>query len=225
MLHAGVSIAHFRRFERELIELETQAADLSQRLALAERLESLRVDLKAERIDAERALRNELEERRDLIESAIETFQDISSAIYKTPAEFDIVATPNGPRFSIKEPAILSDGINNMQIFTFDLTLAVMSARRGFWPGFLVHDSHLFDGVDGRQIGAALKIGHEKILALGGQYIVNMNSDDLEKAQRETGEDYSSYVLDLVLTDTDTGGLFGFQFQHELSTEEGSEYI
>jgi uncharacterized protein YydD (DUF2326 family) len=117
----------------------------------------------------------------------------------------------------IKEPAILSDGINNMQIFTFDLTLATMSAKRGYWPGFLVHDSHIFDGVDGRQIGAALKIGHERSQALNGQYIVTMNSDDLEKAQRETQEDFSSFIVDPVLTDTEAGGLFGFPFEHNVS--------
>jgi len=28
-----------------------------------------------------------------------------------------------------------------MQIFTFDMTLATMSAKRGFWPGLVIHDS------------------------------------------------------------------------------------
>ena len=107
-----------------------------------------------------------------------------------------------------------------MQIFTFDLTLATMSAKRGFWPGFLIHDSHIFDGVDGRQIGAALKVGNERALALNGQYIVTMNSDDLEKAQRETGEDFSSFIIDPVLTDTETGGLFGFAFEHDIDGAE-----
>jgi|GEM_PF-4883436 len=30
------------------------------------------------------------------------------------------------------------------------------------FPGFLVHDSHIFDGVDGRQIGLALRFAQEK---------------------------------------------------------------
>jgi uncharacterized protein YydD (DUF2326 family) len=200
-----------------MFKSNSEIADLLHRLALAEKFEGLKIDAKAEKVDAERSLRDELRERKELIEEAISTFQEISGSIYASPAEFDIAASSTGPKFSIKESAILSDGINNMQIFTFDLTLATMSARRGYWPGFLVHDSHIFDGVDGRQIGAALKIGNERSRALNGQYIVTMNSDDLEKAQRETGEDFSSFVIDPVLTDTETGGLFGFPFEHDVS--------
>jgi uncharacterized protein YydD (DUF2326 family) len=217
LLQSGVSLGHFRKLDSELIQAEAEIADVSHRLALAEKFEGLRLDARAEKVDAERSLRDELRERRALIDESIAVFQEISGAIYESPAEFDISATSTGPRFSIKEPAILSDGINNMQIFTFDMTLAVMSAKRGSWPGFLIHDSHVFDGVDGRQIGAALRVGNERSLALEGQYIVTMNSDDLEKAQRETGEDFSSFVLDPVLADREAGGLFGFSFEHDVS--------
>ena len=217
LLQAGVSLNHYRKLDNELVQAEAEAADLSHRLALAERFENLKIDARAEKVDAERSLRDELKEKRALADEAISTFQEISAAIYALPAEFDISSSPTGPKFSIKEPAILSEGINNMQIFTFDMTLASMSARRGVWPGFLVHDSHIFDGVDGRQIGAALRAGHERMTALKGQYIITMNSDDLDKAQRETGEDFSSFIVDPVLTDTETGGLFGFGFEHDIS--------
>lgn len=39
-----------------------------------------------------------------------------------------------------------------MVIFCFDLTLAVLAHRHGRGPDFLIHDSHLYDGVDERQI-------------------------------------------------------------------------
>jgi len=52
---------------------------------------------------------------------------------------------------------------------------------------------------------------------------VTMNSDDLEKAQREARADFSSFVLEPVLTDTDTGGLFGFSFEHDISGSALSE--
>lgn len=52
---------------------------------------------------------------------------------------------------------------------------------------------------------------------LGGQYIVTMNSDDLEKAKLESGIDFQGYIVDPVLNDTETGGLFGFRFDYDMS--------
>lgn len=87
-----------------------------------------------------------------------------------------------------------------------------LCARRGMGPGILIHDSHLFDGVDGRQLISALKVGAETAAELGFQYIVTINEDD---AFKETITDFnlSEYVPDTVLNDaTEDGGLFGVRF-------------
>jgi uncharacterized protein YydD (DUF2326 family) len=93
LLQSGVSLSHYRKLDHELTQANTEAAELSQRLELAEKVEGLRLDARVEKAEAERALRNELRERRELVESAILTFQEISSAIYQSPAEFDIAPT------------------------------------------------------------------------------------------------------------------------------------
>jgi uncharacterized protein YydD (DUF2326 family) len=46
-------------------------------------------------------------------------------------------------------------------------------------PGFLIHDSHLYEPVDGRQFARALRIGAEYAEEIGIQYIVTLNSDEL----------------------------------------------
>jgi len=84
--------------------------------------------------------------------------------------------------------------------------------QRGMGPGFLVHDSHLFDGVDGRQVISALRIGARTAEEPGFQYFVTMNEDDAFK-ETEPGFDLKDYVLPVKLTDaTDDGGLFGVRF-------------
>ena len=106
----------------------------------------------------------------------------------------------------------LSKGIKNMQIFCFDMMLMQVCAERKIGPGFLVHDSHLFDGVDGRQMIHALKVGAEMADEFGFQYIVTMNDDD---ALKETTADFDieQYMLPVALTDaTEDGGLFGIRF-------------
>jgi uncharacterized protein YydD (DUF2326 family) len=217
LLSSGVSAGHYRRLERELIDAETESKDLEKRLELAERIEQARVDVKAQRIEAEREVLQELSERRSIVDEAAGIFMDISSELYEKPATLELKSTPNGLRFLIERPDLPSEGVAQMQIFTFDLTLATMCARRGVWPGFLVHDSHIFDGVDGRQIGHALEVARRHITKLNGQYIVTMNSDDLEKAKTETGLDFQEHVVTPVLDDTDTGGLFGFPFDYDMS--------
>ena len=68
-----------------------------------------------------------------------------------------------------------------MQIFCFDMMLMEICQKQGRGPGFLIHDSHLFDGVDERQVAKALQLGAERAEASGFQYIVTMNSDALPK--------------------------------------------
>ena len=105
-----------------------------------------------------------------------------------------------------------SKGIKNMQIFCFDMMLMRLCSSRQIGPGFLVHDSHLFDGVDGRQVISALRVGAELSQELGFQYIVTMNEDDAFKERME-GFDLRNYVLPTRLTDaTEDGGIFGIRF-------------
>ena len=100
-----------------------------------------------------------------------------------------------------------------MQIFCFDLMLADLATRRGMGPGFLVHDSHLFDGVDERQVAKALQLGADHAASVGYQYIVTMNSDALPRDGFRPGFDVDAFVRPTKLTDaTETGGLFGLRF-------------
>jgi uncharacterized protein YydD (DUF2326 family) len=99
-----------------------------------------------------------------------------------------------------------------MQIFCFDMMLMQLCWERQTGPGFLVHDSHLFDGVDERQVAKALQIGEKAARDLNFQYIVTMNSDVLP---RELLADFNldQYILPVRLTDAnETGGLFGIRF-------------
>ena len=87
------------------------------------------------------------------------------------------------------------------------------SARHGRWPGFLIHDSQLFDGVDERQIAKALQLAAQQATSGGFQYIVTMNSDFVPTEGFTDGFYVREYIVEPRLTDaTETGGLFGFRF-------------
>ncbi|MFI6038027.1 DUF2326 domain-containing protein [Streptomyces sp. NPDC051315] len=88
-----------------------------------------------------------------------------------------------------------------------------MAHRHGRGPDFLIHDSHLYDGVDDRQVAAALKLAAEVTEEENLQYIVTINTDSLGMAAQR-GFDPEPYTRSPRLTDEhETGGLFGFRFK------------
>ncbi len=158
-------------------------------------------------------LHDDYDDEHEVIEDAVVTFAELSAALYERPGTLTVDPTENGPAFRIDIPAHRSAGISRMQIFCFDLMLTELWTRRGLGPGFQIHDSQLFDGVDGRQVGKALRLGAQRAAELGFQYIVTLNSDELAKAELPPGFDLRPHLLDVELTDaSETGGLFGLRF-------------
>jgi uncharacterized protein YydD (DUF2326 family) len=70
-----------------------------------------------------------------------------------------ITDTVDGPAFDVTAHGDSSPGVRNVEIYCFHMTLMVLQRRKGLGPGFLIHDSHLFDPVDARQAGAAIELG------------------------------------------------------------------
>ena len=157
-------------------------------------------------------LRRDFAEQKGNLDEAILAFEKTSQRLYESAGSMTVNDTLNGPVFEFPMQGSRSKGIKNMQIFCFDMMLMRLCNKRGMGPGFLVHDSHLFDGVDGRQVISALKVGAETATELGFQYIVTINEDDATKEKIE-GFDLERYRLPVVLTDaTEDGGLFGLRF-------------
>ena len=179
----------------------------------AERIEGTKAELDIERANLTKALRDDLHERSDILREAILTFEALSESLYEKAGSLTIAETGGGPQFDVHIDGQRSKGITNMQIFCFDLMLTEISLKHGRGPGFLLHDSHLFDGVDERQVAKALQLGAERAVAAGFQYIVTMNSDVLPQEGFKPGFKIMDHVVENKLTDaTDTGGLFGIRF-------------
>ena len=140
-------------------------------------------------------------------------FEQFSRSLCEHEGTLAINATDRGPQFDIQVEGYRGKGVKQMQIFCFDLMLMVLMTRRGLGLGILIHDSHLFDGMDSRQVGHALQIGTETAAKYGFQYIVTLNSDTLELPDVRRTFDPTPYLLPVRLTDaTESGGLFGFRF-------------
>ena len=213
ILRSGGALEHYANLQEEVGRAEAEAEGLRQRLVTAERIESTKAELDIERARLLKSLQDDHHERAEIIEEAILLFEDLSNTLYEQAGSLTVSATPNGPSVDVRIDAQRSKGIANMQIFCFDLMITELVTRRGLGPRILIHDSHLFDGVDPRQIAKALQLGADRARDAGFQYIVTMNSDALPRDGFRADFNIDTFVLDTKLTDaTETGGLFGVRF-------------
>jgi uncharacterized protein YydD (DUF2326 family) len=210
-LHSHGALDQFLKLQKEYSRVDSELELLRRRFAAAEKIEEGLTKLRLRRQELFLRLQQDYAEQKDNLNRAILFFEEVSARLYEKSSEFTPTETNNGPLFKITFQAERSPGISNMQIYTFDMMLMQVMHQRQMGPGFLVHDSHLFDPVDARQVGTALAVGEELALKDGFQYIVTMNSDK----QPELPEDFEldKYLLTQRLTDdTETGGLFGLRF-------------
>jgi len=212
LLQSHGALEQYSQLQGEAGRMEATVESIRQRFEAAEQLEGTKNELEIERNRLMLRLRRDFSEQGTLLSAAISAFEETSQRLYESAGSMNVEDTANGPAFQFPMQGSRSKGIKNMQIFCFDMMLMRLCASRALGPGFLIHDSHLFDGVDGRQLISALKVGAETAQELGFQYIVTMNEDDAFK-ESTTGFNLSDHVLSTVLTDaTDDGGLFGFRF-------------
>ncbi|MGF7151877.1 uncharacterized protein YydD (DUF2326 family) [Sphingomonas zeicaulis] len=200
------------QLQNELAEQRSVVSGLEARLSEAKTLEDQFEQLGRDAKEAAQAVKQDKRERSTIVEQASTTFSAISERLFEKPGTLAISADDDGLRFVPTTPSDQSAGVMSMEIFCFDWTLATIAHQRGRGPGFLIHDSHLFEPVDGRQFARALTIAAEFSRETGIQYVALLNSDELARAEREGDVSFSEYVLDTVLSDSPEGGLFGIRF-------------
>lgn len=208
------ALEDFLTMQRELAEVEAGAAMLRQQFEAAELLEGQSTELIELRAALKRRLQIDHQERNAALGKAIVAVADVIGELYDDrDGRFVVEATSNGPEFDISIDGDRGGGISKMEIFCFDIVLLGLVSPRLGGPGFLIHDSHLFDGVDERQIATAISIGAREAERIGCQYIVTMNSDVLSKLPFVNGDFVNAAILEARLSDGDEhGGLFGFRF-------------
>jgi len=213
ILRSHGALEQLTLLQSALTAAEAEVEALRQQFKTAEAIEGQKTAMDIERAQLIARLQQDFHDHAKALKDAIVAFEKISKALYEQPGSLTISHSANGPVFDVQIHAAKSKGINNMQIFCFDLMLSELCAKRNSGPGFLVHDSHLFDGVDERQVAKALELGGSSDDTSVEQYIVTMNSDDLPSTFSDEF-DIQRAILPVRLTDaTADGGLFGIRFQ------------
>jgi len=200
------------RLQELHVDAVTRLGDLRNRLKSLKDFEKGRSTLKIERERLHQRALQDYEDRRSLRERAISFFNAHSQALYEAPGRLVLDVADRGFRFNVEIERAGSQGIESMKVLCYDLMLAQLWARQAPSPGFLVHDSTVFDGVDERQVAGALRRAAAVSATEGFQYICTMNSDGIPTDELPPDFDLDSYVR-LRLTDASpAGSLLGIRF-------------
>jgi len=186
--------------------------DVKQRLETLRKFEKGASALRIEREELLQEARSDYEERVALRQRAVSLFNANSEALYQVPGKLILDVGPNGFLFDVEIERSTSQGIEQMKVFCYDLMLAGLWAAKPVSPGFLVHDSTIFDGVDERQVAQALQLAAARSENGGFQYICCLNSDLVPRRDLDPNFAFDGFVR-LRLTDaTEDGGLLGIRF-------------
>jgi uncharacterized protein YydD (DUF2326 family) len=212
VIESAGALEEYTRLQELLVELRGRLHDVEARLARLKEVTDAKQQWQGTKTSLLARTRTRYDELRAERDRAIALFNANTEALYEAPGRLIIDVTERGLVFDIDIGRSDSHGVSNMKIFCFDLMLMQLWAERGGGPGFLVHDSTLFEGVDERQIAAALDLAYAQSERLSFQYICAMNSDDLPR--KELGEEnpvLSSVALELHDKDP-SGRLLGIEF-------------
>ncbi len=190
-------------------QLARVAAEIDQLRGFEEELTRVRLEKDQLVLDA----REDFRERRPIWARAVDIFGANTAELYEHPGELALnVSTAGGLTSSIAIERGASQGVQEMMVLCYDLMVAELFSDRDPSPGFLVHDSTIFDGVDERQVARALQLAARKADDCGFQYVCCLNSDAVPWAELGDDFDVHEYVR-LELSDAgEAGGLFGIRF-------------
>lgn len=212
LLDSHGALEQFIKLQGYVNQMEANLLYLKKQHEISHEIENLDSTSKIQRAQIEQRLILDYAQRNDRVAGAILAYEECSSRLYESAGTMQIEATNNGPKITFDIQGKGSGGITKMETFCFDMMLMQICAQQKIGPGFIIHDSEIFDGVDGRQLIQALQIGAELAKRYDFQYIVTLNEDDAFKESLD-GFKLSDYQVNVDLNDHEvSGGLFGTRF-------------
>ena len=186
--------------------------------SIKRRIEQLiQIETETSKVNIEReklflAARIDLDETSS-IRRAREIFESNTEVLYEVAGKLIVhLDSSTGYNFDVGIPGSGSAGVDKMKVFCYDLMRAELWSQRDVAPGFLIHDSTIFAGVDERQIARALELAERKSRECGFQYIVCLNSDRVPHNEFTKGFDIQEFVRLTLTDDNPEGSLLGIRF-------------
>lgn len=200
--------------------LKSQLNAIESHIANIKQIENGLNENKMQMLDLLQDAQQDLEERSIQKTLAMQTFAEIAEHLYADILQNEKIGlsidfNENGYKFNAFIGKDNSSGRTSMKVFDYDMTIMkIKNQLNNNLPGFLIHDSDIYDPVDERQIARALYYADNLTTKMNTQYICAINSDRIAEEYFEDNfkENFYKKCVRLVLKDTNDGGLFGFKF-------------
>lgn len=207
------------KVNNQLSALKNERDGLIKYRKLMDEYHTNNLKIKEELLETTKQTDQYLNDIKEITDSCRSFFRKLAKRVYPKVSSGITIYNNDGEnqiRFDIdaKIESDASDGINNVKIFCYDITLVF----KGFGHSihFIFHDSRIFDGIDERQKAELFKIAHEMFNDTGYQYIATVNQNQLEEIKKHmSDEEFMRLVTDntvLTLTDgSDNDKLLGMK--------------
>ena len=208
------ALDEYTLLQNRVVASRQQLEEVKNKIKNLEAFEEGKSTLKIEKEELLQKTHRDYQERKVQLDNARKYFNKNSESLYSEPGTLSIDIKDVGYKFKVDIKRARSQGISYMKVFCYDLTLIQLRSNHADMPGFLIHDSTIFDGVDERQIAKALELAASEAQAKGFQYICTLNSDivpynDLSEKFRN---EFDRFVCTKFTDATDNGGLLGVRF-------------
>jgi len=208
------ALDEYIEIQRRNTELKQELSDIESRITNLKKFEKGKSDLKIEKEELLQKTRTDYDERKEIADVARRNFNQNSEKLYDEPGRLTIDISDTGYKLGVEIKRTRSQGIGYMKVLCYDLMLVQLRANLIDSPGFLIHDSTIFNGVDERQIAKALELAAKESEEKGFQYIVTLNSDQIPFSDfpENSKESFEQSIRIKFTDDTDDGGLLGFRY-------------
>ena len=217
LLRSKGALDEFVELERRLAHLDGEIESLTARIDAAKATATGKADLKVKIAEVVQETERDFSERADTLAPLLAKFTNIVEELYGKKGHLGIAVGESGYRFSTDMPRDGSHGVGKMEIFAYDLSLNYRLASLIQSPGFLAHDSLLFDGVDERQRAKAIKVAADFSQQTGVQYLMVQNTDMIPEDDLEAiGFNIEGFQKSVILElgdDDPSNALFGFRWE------------
>ena len=209
----------FLALSQECSELKTKRNDLLRYQGLQSEYKTKERQTRRELLELSEITDNYLEEVEESTIDIKDYFRYLAKSFYpRSTAGLTIQANTGENQLAFEiEPRIesdASDGINNVKIFCYDLSLLFKGKNHNV--NFIFHDSRLYDGIDERQKSVMFKMIKEAFSNTNKQYIATINQNQLNELQanmslEEYNEIFHNHTILTLTDDDDSEKLLGIQ--------------
>lgn len=210
VLDAGGALEELSALQNECTQAAARVTEVEAALSNVRDLAEAQEGVRVQKAQLRQETARDLSSNRQKLDSVAARFDRMMQDLYGMGGVLTAEVDDLGFKFTIRVSTSASGGVTRMQLLCFDLTLMAEGAGENHHPGFLIHDSVVFDGVDPRQVAAGLSLVKETVEQVGGQYICTMNSNDVPVSVGKS--DWFIEGTRRIILDTEEGGILGTSF-------------